>query len=161
MTAGVNNSQFHMWRTLFSVAHADGIVTDEEVKFMAHILEDINFSDEQTAILKDDIVNPKSCEAMFAGITSHDDRTRFFDFARDLVWVDGNFASEEQTAMIRLMQMHFEESNVDNLVGKVSLEFEDDTRFAVEDGLYDDDGSQAMTAFSSFRRYFLKLIGGA
>ena len=39
----VSESRFYMWRTLFSVAHADNVVTDEEIAFMAHILEDINF----------------------------------------------------------------------------------------------------------------------
>ena len=44
----VSESRFYMWRTLFAVAHADNVVADEEVEFMAHILEDVEFSDHQT-----------------------------------------------------------------------------------------------------------------
>ena len=55
MSDFVSESQFYMWRTLFAVAHADSIVADEEVAFMASVLNDINFTPEQTEVLKDDI----------------------------------------------------------------------------------------------------------
>lgn len=126
MSNGVNQSQFYMWRTLFAVAHADDIVTDEEIEFMAHILTDIDFSDEQTKTLKDDIMNAKDVEFMFEGITNSDDRVRFFDLARDLVWVDGVFDNAEQSVMIKLHQKHFKDTNVDDLIGKVPLTLEDD-----------------------------------
>ncbi|PCJ99906.1 MAG: hypothetical protein COA45_03595 [Zetaproteobacteria bacterium] len=122
----VSDSRFFMWRTLFSVAHADNIVTDEEIEFMAHVLEDIEFSDMQTTILKDDIINPKDVEEMFRGVTDKKDRKEFFEFARDLVWVDGDFGSEEQSVMVKLLQTHLGDINVDDLVGKIDLEFEDD-----------------------------------
>lgn len=123
----VSESRFYMWRTLFSVAHADNIVTDEEIEFMAHILEDINFSDEQTTLLKDDIINPKNVEDMFRGVSDSNDRKEFFGFARDLVWVDGDFGAQEQSVMIKLLQSHFEDIDFDELVGSVSLELEEET----------------------------------
>lgn len=123
---GINESEFFMWRTLFSVAHADNIVTDEEIEFMAQILGDVNFSDEQTKMLKDDIVNPKDAHKMFNGVTDQNDRIQFFEFARDLVWVDGDFGSEEQSVMLHLYQKHLKETNVDELIGKTSLELEDE-----------------------------------
>ncbi len=126
MSEGVDKSQFYMWRTLFAVAHADNVVTDEEISFMAQILEDVDFSDAQTQILKDDIINAKNVEDMFAGITSENDRVKFFEFARDLVWVDGDFGSEEQTVMIKLYQTHMKDTNVDEMIGKISLQLEDD-----------------------------------
>lgn len=115
-----------MWRTLFAVAHADEVVTKEEVEFMAQILEDIDFTDEQTAILKDDIVNAKDIEQMFKGITQQDDRIKFFEFARDLVWIDGDFGQAEQSVMIKLFRDHFQQTDVDALIGKVTLQFEDE-----------------------------------
>ncbi len=128
MSDGVNKSQFYMWRTLFAVAHADNIVTDEEIEFMAQILDEVDFSDEQVSILKDDIMNAKNVEDMFDGITEEADRVRFFDFARDLVWVDGDFGSEEQSVMIKLYQAHMKGTDVDKLVGTVSLELEEEVR---------------------------------
>lgn len=126
MTEKVTNSQFYIWRTLFAVAHADNIVTDEEVKFMAHVMDEIDFSDEQSELLKDDLHNAKNAEAMFVHITEQEDRELFFDLARDLVWVDGNFDEEEKSMMVRLHKMHIKDINVDTLVGNVSMELEEE-----------------------------------
>lgn len=127
MSKPITDSRFYMWRTLFSVAHADNVVTDEEIEFMAHILEDVDFTDEQTDILKDDIVNPKNVELMFQGVTDQKDRIEFFDFARDLVWVDGDFGSEEQSVMIKLQQQHINRVNVDDMMEQIAtLQLEDD-----------------------------------
>lgn len=127
MTDGVNESAFYMWRTLIAVAHADNIVTDEEIEFIARVMEDVNFSDAQTETLKDDIVNAKDVSDMFTGIKNQQDRIQFFEFARDLVWVDGDFASEEQSVMIELYQQHIKETDVDGLIGQTHLEFEEDS----------------------------------
>ena len=163
MTSSVNQSQFYMWRTLFAVAHADNVVTKEEVEFMAHILEDIDFSEEQTEILKDDIMNAKNVEEMFKGITAQEDRTRFFDFARDLVWVDGDFGSEEQGVMIKLYRQHFNDIDVDQLIGKVSLQFEDDFDAGdrnIEQKPIVPKKQDLNHTLHSFRRRFLEILGG-
>ncbi len=115
-----------MWRALFAIAHADNIVTDEELAFMAAILEDVNFTDEQIIILKDDIINPKNIEEMFGLITKKEDKIEFFNFAHDMVWADGSFVSQEQEVMVRLLEGHVKETNVDDLVGSVSLQFEEE-----------------------------------
>ncbi|MGH1375860.1 MAG: DUF533 domain-containing protein [Alphaproteobacteria bacterium] len=158
MTKGVSNSQFYMWRTLFSIAHADNVVTDEEIEFMAHILEDIDFSDEQTKILKDDIITPKDVEGMFQGITESEDRMQFFNFARDLVWVDGDFGSEEQGVMLKLFEAHMEDTNIDDLVGIVPLELEEESK-PVTDHSRPKEKMSVRSMMSSFRRRFLSLIG--
>ncbi len=146
----VSESRFYMWRTLFSVAHADNVVTDEEIAFMAHILEDINFTDEQTTLLKDDIINPKNVEDMFRGVTDQHDRKEFFGFARDLVWVDGDFGAQEQSVMIKLLQNHFEDIDFDELVGSVALEFEEDTPRVVDANASQSNQSSTISTF--FRR---------
>ncbi len=126
MTEKVTDSQFHMWRALFAVAHADNVVTDEEIKFMAHVMDEVDFSEEQAEILKDDLHHAKSAEEMFKKITKHQDREQFFEMARDLVWVDGDFDEMEQTVMVQLHKIHIRELNVDSLIGSVAFEFEDD-----------------------------------
>ncbi|MDH5722344.1 MAG: TerB family tellurite resistance protein [Alphaproteobacteria bacterium] len=126
MDQGVTDSQFFMWRTLFAVAHADNVVTSEEIGFMAHILEDIEFSDAQVNILKEDVMVAQDPVLMFKGITEYKDRVKFFEFARDLVWVDGDFASEEQGVMIKLGEIHNKEADYDKIMGHTALEFEDE-----------------------------------
>ncbi len=153
---GVDQSQFYMWRTLFAVAHADHVVTDEEIEFMAQILEDIQFSKEQTDILKGDIVNAKDVEDMFDGIEKEEDRIQFFEFARDLVWVDGDFGSEEQSIMIKLHQQHCQNVNIDELVGHVALELEDDDRDEINpDDIDVKKGGSLSEVLKSFRLNFL------
>lgn len=154
--AGVSKSKFHMWRTLFAIAHADNIVTEEEIAFMAHVLEDIEFSDAQTAILKDDIHVAKDPEEMFKGITDQCDRVEFFEFARDLVWVDGDFGSEEQSVMIKLYQAHFKDTKVDDLVGTIGLEFEEDRSYSTPAHNHHNTKNNSLKEMiSSFSKFFV------
>ncbi|MFP4313216.1 MAG: hypothetical protein ACLFR0_02705 [Alphaproteobacteria bacterium] len=121
----VTESQFYMWRTLFAIAHADDIVTDEEVRFMTEALEDLPFSEEQQKILKDDISEPKDIVEMFGKISNSSDQAEFFNFARTLVWVDGDYGEEEQEIMLKLKRLHIQNVDVDNLVGNVGLQLDD------------------------------------
>ena len=159
----ITQSQFYMWRTLFAVAHADDVVTEDEVKFMAQILEDINFSDAQRLILKEDITDPKDCEQMFDHITEQKDRTAFFNFAHDLVWVDGDFGSEEQSIMVKLHQKHYKETDVDDLIGNVSLELEGPmphTSKSRQHQKADRKKKDIRKGLFSFHRRFLDIING-
>lgn len=121
----ITDSQFYMWRTLFAIAHVDNTVSDEEVRFMAEALEDVPFSEEQRAVLTDDIRHPKKIAEMFAGVTDMLDQARFFKFAHGLVWADGNFGKDEQKIMLELGKAHVKVVDMDKLVGKIDLEFED------------------------------------
>ncbi|MCB1721439.1 MAG: TerB family tellurite resistance protein [Rhodospirillales bacterium] len=134
MPEGVTDSQFYMWRTLFAVAHADNVVSNEELRFMAEALDDIPFSDEQQAILNEDVKTAQDIEKMFAGITDVYDQARFFQFARELVHIDGEYGKEEQAVMLKLEEMHLKCTNLDELVGSVGLEFEDDSQGVVSAG---------------------------
>ena len=147
----VTDSQFHMWRTLFAVVHADNVVTDEEVRFMAEALEDIPFSSGQRMILNEDVKHPQDIEAMFEGITDIHDQAAFFKFARILVHIDGEFGHEEQEIMLKLKELHVRYVNIDELVGHVDLELEED--FAVKG---EDHTAQFEAAVHSFRDQFLR-----
>lgn len=124
MSNSVPESEFYMWRTLFAVAHADGVVTTEEVRFMAEALEDHPFNEEQKEILSDDIKEPKDPSEMFEKIGDAADQARFFKFARDLVWVDGDFGGDEQKVMVDLISKHIKTIDFDKLVNEVDLHME-------------------------------------
>lgn len=123
---GVSNSEYYMWRTLFALAHADHVVTDEEVRFMAEAMEDVPFNKEQHDQLLKDTKDPQDIEAMFSNISESRDQARFFKFAHELVHIDGDYGKEEQAIMLKLKEMHVRLTDVDDLVGDVGLEFEDD-----------------------------------
>ena len=122
----ISESGFYMWRTLFAVAHADGVVTNEEIRFMAEALEDMPFSPEQKKTLSDDIKTPQDPLAMFEKISSIEDQARFFQYARDMVHADGDYGRAEQNIMLKLQRAHMQRADVDQLVGKIKLEFEDE-----------------------------------
>ena len=165
MNKTITDSQFYMWRTLFAVAHADNVLDDGEIEYMAKVLEEIDFSDEQTKILKDDIANPKDVEEMFDGVDDVQDRMHFFDIARELVWADGDFCEEEQSAIIRLARKHFQITDIDSLVGKINLELEEDGKSPDDDDAYhySKDGvkrSNFGSSLNSFKKRFLEVITG-
>jgi hypothetical protein len=124
--AVVSESQFYMWRTVFAMAHADNIVTDEEIRFMAEALVDGGFSPEQRKVLEQDIKEPQDVFKMFGGISDAKDRSKFFMFARSMVYADGNYGPDEQNLMLQLKEIHMRDVNVDELIGTVELKFEDD-----------------------------------
>lgn len=124
MAEQLTDSQFYMWRALFALVHADGVVTAEEIRFMAEILEDIPFNGEQRIILNQDITQAQDVTEMFASIADPEDQAAFFEFARELVWVDGDYGAEEQEIMLKLKEIHVQNTDINALVGKIDLELE-------------------------------------
>lgn len=155
----LTESQFYMWRTLFALAHADGIVTGEEVRFMAEALEDLPFSDEQRGVLNDDIRYAQRPEDMFSGITDVRDQAAFFKYARRLVHIDGDYGTAEQAVMLRLKEMHIKSADVDDLIGKVRMELEEENGPEFVDGAVGADAADRRglrQVVYSFRDAFLK-----
>lgn len=147
----VSESRFQMWRTLFAIAHADHIVTEEEQKFMEEALESVPFSLSQKTILEEDIKHPKDIIEMFEGISDFEDRSAFFDFARKLVWIDGDYGEEEQDIILKLKTAHMKTADAGKLIGHVMMELEEDIRPVVsreaEDLVQDSKASRAVKFF--------------
>jgi len=155
----ITESQFYMWRTLFAMAHADDVVTDEEIRFMMDALEDIPFTPEQMETLKDDIGTAQNIEDMFKKITDDRDQAMFFSFARDLVWIDGDYGAEEQEIMLKLKRLHIQSVDVDKLIGNVGLQLEGDDEpnlGSYYDGYPADKSKSRRKILFSFRDRFLK-----
>ena len=112
MRQGLNDSQFALWRTVFALAHADHVVSDEEVRYLSEILEDVPFSPAQQDMLSADITTARDIEAMFAGITDMRDQALFFKFAGRLVHIDGDYSPEEQAVMLKLKRLHVQVADV-------------------------------------------------
>lgn len=123
--APISDSEFHMWRALFSLVHADNVVTEEERDFMWRALDDNNFSNDQMLILKQEMEHPAGIDLMFRMITEQTDRSRFFELARVLCWSDGDFDEQEQEIMRRLKSVYLKTLDFDAIMGtKVNLELE-------------------------------------
>ena len=124
MVYGVSESAFYMWRTVFAIAHADNILSNQEIRYMVEVLEDVPFSEEQRDILNDDIHNAKSPSARFAFVTETRDQVRFFKHAREMVWIDGDYAPEEQDVMMKLTRKYMQDVDLEKLIGTIDLELE-------------------------------------
>jgi len=123
---GVSDSHFYMWRTLFAIAHVDDLVSNEETRFMAEAFEEVPFSNTQRQILETDVRVAQDIESLFEKITDANDRAAFFARARTLVHIDGEYGGEEQAIMLKLTQSNIEKTNIDELVGKVTLSLEEE-----------------------------------
>ncbi|QQG37185.1 MAG: TerB family tellurite resistance protein [Micavibrio aeruginosavorus] len=113
------DSRFYMWRTVFALAHADGQVTDKERQFMQIYLSRLSLSPEQKDILKADIDNRQEVSLMFSKITAEKDVEDFFNFARLLVWCDGDFAEQERQILELLRQRHDTPLGTERLIYKL------------------------------------------
>ena len=152
MAPHVTDSQFYMWRAIFALAHADDVVTDEELRFMSEAMEDVPFSDEQKAVLKNDATEEQSVEAMFKKISAPVDQAEFFQFASQLAHIDGDFGEEEQEIMLRVKRLHLANVDIGELVGKVNLK--------LDDPYEPSEASTFKGAVYSYRKRFLeKLLG--
>ena len=102
----ISDSAFYMWRTVFALAHIDGVVTDEEKKFMRDTLEEVNFSLEQKEELENDIHTPHDPAILYKKISQPKHKQQFFQYAKTMVWIDGDFADDERQVLERLKTMH-------------------------------------------------------
>ncbi len=100
----LSDSRFHMWRAVFALAHADGHVTDEEQRFMQIYLARLSATPEQKQVLQGDIEHRHDVAPLFAKISIEKDVEDFFNFARLLVWCDGDFGKQESQIMEALRQ---------------------------------------------------------
>ncbi len=121
----IADSTFNMWRALFALAHADDIVTDEELRFMYEALARENFSEDQREVLEQDIKTPTDIVTLFERITDQEDRSRFFFHARKLCWCDGDFGRQEQEIILKLKKMHISDINIQDMLNTSALELED------------------------------------
>ncbi|MGB4058276.1 MAG: hypothetical protein WBK77_09360 [Alphaproteobacteria bacterium] len=123
----VTESEFYMWRTLFALTHVDGKVSSEELRFMVEAIEDVPFTEDQEKTLHDDIRNKQDIFEMFEKISNIKDQARFFQYASDITWADGDYSKAEQDVLLKLQVVHLKKTDVDDLIGTVKLEFADET----------------------------------
>ena len=157
----ISNSMFYMWRAVFSMAHADHVVTPEERKFMNTVLEKLPFSEEQVKTLESDISTPRWIGEMFAKIENDDDKSLFFYYARLMVWSDGDFDAQERHIISELQKKHVEGIDWDNAKNVIGLEFEGEEKEVAEkkaqiikDYSYVEDMEPEGTLKAFFRRFF-------
>lgn len=115
MSEGVSESRFYMWRAVIALVHADHVVTLEEKELAESYLGNVDFSEEQVAILREDLLEAQDIEEMFNNITDPVDQGEFFGFARLMVWCDGDFDRQEEEIFSRLKDIQMRRVDQDSL----------------------------------------------
>jgi uncharacterized membrane protein YebE (DUF533 family) len=92
----ISDSRFYMWRAVIALAHADGHVVPAEKEFVEGYLTSLPFTEAQKKILREDLSDPQGIREMFDMVSDLPDQSDFFEFARMLVWCDGDFAVQEK-----------------------------------------------------------------
>jgi len=124
--AEVSESRFYMWRTLFALAHTDNRLALDEQGLLYRYLDEVPFSKQQLAALRDDVAAAQNVEEMFKRVTAQADRDAFFELAREVVWSDGVLDEREKELMDRLGAVRDFKSGgngggfLQNLIGKIT-----------------------------------------
>lgn len=127
----MTESRFFMWRAIFAMAHVDHVVTPEERAFLYKILAEQPFTEAQCVTLESDLENAQDVMELFQKILDQDDRSKFFRYARALVWCDGDFGEQEQRIMIALKRTHVQTIDFDQISNTMEFELDEVQKTAV------------------------------
>lgn len=98
----VNESEFNMWRAVFAFALADNFLSLEEQELLKAYQSQVNFSQKQIDILRDDFRKPQDVVMMYNKITDPEHKTRFCALARALVWCEGDMDRQEEEILRKM-----------------------------------------------------------
>lgn len=101
----VSNSKFHMIRCLIAMAHADGVICDEERAYISALMNRLPLKDDQRDTLENDLTHAQDVGYLFARINDPRYRGQVVYFARLMAYKDGNLHPSEQELLDRLHAM--------------------------------------------------------
>lgn len=105
MADHLTDSRFSMWRALIALAHADGVVMPHELDFITRSSSGETMSDDQKALLQEELETAQDVSTFFQQITHSGDRKEFFAMARSLCWSDGDFDEQERHILDHLKDL--------------------------------------------------------
>lgn len=98
----INSSKFSMWRACISVVHLDGRLTTDEDQWVKQKIESLPLSQEQKAILQQDLSNGIDFDSVIADISEPKDKAFLLHLLRVIAHLDGDFSSDEKQAYAKL-----------------------------------------------------------
>lgn len=101
-TAQVSTSKFTMLRCLIAMAHADGVVTEDEIAYVSALANRMPLTPEQRGILERDLDVPQDIGDLFRHINDPNYRSQVLYFARLMAFKDGVLHPSEQDMLDRL-----------------------------------------------------------
>ncbi len=91
-----NESKFHMWRACIGVVWVDGDLDANEENWVLEKIKNLNFTDEQREILKQDLKGSIDFPKIVSKITDKKDRAFLVHEIRVIGHLDDDYSSHEQ-----------------------------------------------------------------
>lgn len=113
-----------MWRCVVALAHADGIVKQQEREYLNQTFSNMPLSDAQYQTLVEDMSTPQNINDFFKYIEKPEHRAQMIYFARILAFKDGEFHPNEKMLMEKLNIKVTEEIDIDKIRADVKLYIE-------------------------------------
>lgn len=98
----VTTSKLYMLRCLIAMAHADGILCDEEHAYISALMNRMPLSEEQRKTLEEDLDNAKSVSELLPHISEPSFKGQLVYFARLMSYKDGNLHPNEEELLQKL-----------------------------------------------------------
>lgn len=98
----VVTSKFYMLRCIVAIAHADGVVCDEEHAYIAALMNRLPLTIEQRSRLEKDFDEPQRIEELFRYINDPKFRSQVLYFCRLMAYKDGNLHPKEEEMLERI-----------------------------------------------------------
>ena len=98
----VSTSKFYMLRCLVAMAHADGVVCDEERAYMNALISRLPLTPEQESILDNDLHEAQPIEELLPYINDPRYRGQLPYFARLMAYKDGELHPNEEALLNKM-----------------------------------------------------------
>lgn len=98
----VGTSKFYMLRALIAMAHADGVVCDEERAYMAALMNRLPLNEEQRKTLETDLEEQQKIEDLLKYINDPKYRGQLPYFARLIAFKDGVLDPSEEALLEKM-----------------------------------------------------------
>ncbi|EQC52361.1 DUF533 domain-containing protein [Bacteriovorax sp. DB6_IX] len=98
---GNRESYLNLWRAVIGLTTVDGIVTDQEREWINKFMAQIKISDEERAILEDDIQNPKNAITFIDQITEASHLSQLHHLA-NIVFKSDDFDHKESVYLDKI-----------------------------------------------------------
>lgn len=115
----VGTSKFYMLRCIVAMAHADGIVTEEEIAYAHALMNRMPLTDEQRGILENDLEEAQDIDDLLPYINDPNYRSQVVYFARLMAFKDGHLHPSEQELLDRLHANAIEGLDMDAIRAEV------------------------------------------
>lgn len=101
----VCNSKFYMLRCIVAIAHADGVICDEEHAYIAALMNRLPLTMEQRGRLERDFDEPQKIEDLFRYINDPLYRSQVLYFCRIMAYKDGVLDPSEELMLEKIQAM--------------------------------------------------------